>query len=197
MPESEGVVRVVRRGRYATCLSRRDVYGDSIFRPHDAPLDPAVDRLGGARGRGRTHCRLSGAIACDERRKHERRDGNEVGREKPRLHRRAGYAADQREDFVDDEELPLRADERCVAREGRRVLRKHDCGHVSSPVRDAVSIPGAISGRQYQEGEEACDNCCGESQKFGASSALGPYMAGTGTSFSRRYTPSCARWWIR
>ena len=43
---------------------------------------------------------------------------------------------------------------------------------------------------QHDESDDTGEKAWDGLQKFGASSALGPYIAGTGTSFSRRYTLS-------
>ena len=83
----------------------------------------------------------------------------------------------------------MRVDQRRVARKERGVYRAGDDGDVEGLVGDAVAVARTIRGRKQDEG----DGADGKSRQKDGSSAVGPYVAGTGTSSNRRYTPSCAR----
>ena len=114
----------------------------------------------------------------------------QVRAEEERLGGRAGGAPDGGEHFVEDEELALRVDDDRVARKRGGVFRADDGRHVGRLVGDAVAVPRAVGRRKQDERDEAGEQAWDDLQKFGASSALGPYIAGTGTSFRRRYTLS-------
>ncbi len=83
----------------------------------------------------------------------------------------------------------MRVDQRAVTRKQRGVERAGDDRDVKRLVGDTGAVAGAVRGCKQDEG----DGAGGKSCQNDGSSAVGPYVAGTGTSSRRRYTPSCAR----
>jgi len=65
-----------------------------------------------------------------------------------------------------------------------------DGRNIGRLVGNAIAVSRPVGRGKQDESDEAGEKAWNDLQKFGTSSALGPYIAGTGTSFSRRYTLS-------
>ena len=169
-------------------------------RIHARARDVVAQRDERAEGRRQPH----GCIEPAAEQQHADPDGRhreQICRQEQRFERRARRSPDGAHDVVEDEELSLRANERRIMRKRGGILRQHDGRHVRRLIGHAVAIARAIRRREHDEHHETQQGEGGSGkgetvQKFGASSALGPYIAGTGTSFRRRYTLSWPRWWI-
>jgi hypothetical protein len=85
------------------------------------------------------------------------RHRDQVGREEPRFQRHAGRTTDPSQEFVDDEELGMRADERRVVREGGRILRQHDRGYIPGLVGHPEAVSRAIRCRENQKDRKTDD----------------------------------------
>jgi hypothetical protein len=89
--------------------------------------------------------------------------------------------------------MRLGVDERCVARKGLRLKRLGDSWNVERLIGAAIAIGSAVGSREQDE-ESAGGYPDGRRPGAFArrtiqnwpSSALGPYIDGTGTSFNRR-----------
>ena len=125
-----------------------------------------------------------------ERRRAEQQEAGDV-----RDERCDGEVARRRaQDIVGERQTCLGVEERRVAREERGIGGARRRRQVERLVGRAVPVTRGIGDRERHEQHGAGGKRSGPPHM--ASSAVGPYIIGRGTSRRRRYTLSWPRWWI-